>query len=221
MKATAVNLRSRNQQGFTLIELLVVIAIIAILAAMLLPTLSKAKDSGRRSVCMSNLKQNGLATLMYASDNNGWAPYAGVTWAESLYVNGYMPGSRDVFVCPSFSPKRFDPQNGYAYFWVYGVNIDIDKTDNVSLWDRPALMTSQKYNSSTWFYMDSLSLGWWGDWQQAYRVTWGSGTAYPPHLRHFNTANVWFVDGSVRGLHATELTSSVNPQFDPFVINLP
>ena len=60
----------RSEAGFTLVELLVVIAIIALLMAVLLPALNKAREHGKRAVCLSNLKQLTLAWLNYASANN-------------------------------------------------------------------------------------------------------------------------------------------------------
>jgi prepilin-type N-terminal cleavage/methylation domain-containing protein/prepilin-type processing-associated H-X9-DG protein len=64
-------------RGFTLIELLVVIAIIAILAGLLLPALSKAKESGRSAVCRSNLRQLSLGVLMYTEENADFLPWCG------------------------------------------------------------------------------------------------------------------------------------------------
>ena len=65
-----MNKKKPRQSGFTLVELLVVIAIIAILAALLLPALASAKERGKRAVCISNLKQIGVNSLMYANDFN-------------------------------------------------------------------------------------------------------------------------------------------------------
>ncbi|HMP82865.1 MAG TPA: type II secretion system protein [Verrucomicrobiota bacterium] len=213
----------RSGRGFTLIELLVVIAIVAILAALLLPTLSRSKASAQRVKCASNLHQLGIASHLYWDDNGGgcFRYNLGAINGGQLYWFGWLGAGaegqrpfdatqgalypylqgRGVELCPSlhYAPGRFKfKATGAAYG--YGYNIYLSSPTNLP----PVTVGRIKRPTETALLADAAQIN---DFQapasrnNPMLEEWyylDTNTSYPNgHFRHMQRANVVFSDGHV------------------------
>ena len=117
MKFPVASASVRRRRAFTLIELLVVIAIIAILAAMLLPSLAAAKEKARRANCISNLRQLGIATHIYALDNDDQV-FPGRRNTSDWYVT-CLSEQVYAYLTNQIGVKILDCPNLYPLYWSF------------------------------------------------------------------------------------------------------
>ncbi len=204
-----------TRKGFTLIELLVVIAIIAILAAILFPVFSRARENARRSSCQSNLKQIGLGMIQYSNDYNDMLPPMGTSsptntagaagsWAQRIYP--YVK-SVQIYVCPSNGASRVnrdatvqgfpDIPRGYAANWHYLSNRG-DSPNHEAKIEKPAqkILLSENLSTETGV--------------AAFDFNSTNGFPNSGFSNHLLTMNCLFGDGHVKALRPTATVTPFN-----------
>ncbi|MDD2706851.1 MAG: prepilin-type N-terminal cleavage/methylation domain-containing protein [Verrucomicrobiae bacterium] len=209
---------SSEATAFTLIELLVVVVIFSILAALLSPALKNAREMGRRTSCMNNLRNCGLALQMYAGDNNGrilnyvWDGTTESTWWLALYRANYMT-KRDVYLCPYFPPNKY---SGNQYR-TYGIRCGttaipadyLDRTESGSLcWEYTCL--DRICSPGEYICLaDTVGIVAGACYQNQSHEFKFKPIVGALHLRHLGAVNCWFADGHVKACVEQEIKDLV------------